>query len=481
VNPASAGPTTAPDWHRRGRDLQLQGDHDGAQRAYLKALELDPGYLRSLNNLAVLAMAAQRPDQADQWLGRGLAAVTRWDDPAAPLLLNSLCQLRLQQQRPLEALATAKTLVQLAPEPSAWSNLAVALQWSCRPRQACTAQAMALGAPLQDPLQALWQGADGPQASAGRHVQLQNLATMELSLDPWGRRGWQLLQARLACNKDHWQTNLAPPPWTGLWQGQPVQELLVWDEQGYGDAIQALRWLPAAARRCQRLRLGLRPELLALVERRLALPGHCKLEPLGSDGAPWQQGLAHLPLMGLPLALGLEGQAIATGTHLKRLRPPRPGGRPPRLGLVWAAGRKGEAEADRHARSRSLPLDGLMAVLAPLVRQGRLQLQALQVGADGAEADGFAEVLAPTPPLGDWEATAALLEQLDGLISVDTGTAHLGASLGLPTLMLLNTPCDWRWGALGESTPWYPTMRLVRYSAMQTLGAQLGEALQTWH
>jgi hypothetical protein len=210
------------------------------------------------------------------------------------------------------------------------------------------------------------------------------------------------------------------------------------------------------------------------------LPGHCKLEPLGSDGAPWQQGLAHLPLMNLPLALDLEGPAMAAGTHLKRLRP-RPGGRPPQLGLVWAAGRKGEVEADRHARSRSLPLKDLMAVLAPLVRQGRLQLQALQVGADGAEADGFAEVLAPTPPLVDWEATAALLEQLDGLISVDTGTAHLGASLGLPTLLLLNTPCDWRWGALGESTPWYPTMRLVRYSAMQTLGAQLGEALQTWH
>ena len=443
------------------------------------ALEIEPGYLRSLNNLAVLAMAALSLEEADGWLERGLAAVNHWDDPAAPLLLNSLCQLRLQQQRPLEALATAKSLVQLAPEPSSWSNLAVALQWSCRPRQACTAQAIALGAPLQDPLQALWQSADGDQASASRHVQLQNLATMELSLDPWSRRGWQLLQARLACNKDHWQPDLAPPPWTGLWQGQPVQDLLVWDEQGYGDAIQALRWLPATARRCQRLRLGLRPELLALVQHRLALPGHCTLEPLSSDGAPWQQGLAHLPLMNLPLALGLEGPAIAAGTGLRRLRTPRPSGGPQRLGLVWAAGRKGEVEADRHARSRSLPLKDLMAVLAPLVRQGRLQLQALQVGADGAEADGFVEVLAPTPALADWDATAALLEQLDGLISVDTGTAHLGASLGLPTLMLLNTPCDWRWGSFGESTPWYPTMRLLRYYQTQTLGAQLGEALQT--
>ena len=89
----------AAQWHALGRDCQLRGDGEAAERAYRRALELDPGYLRSLNNLAVLAMGQLRSEEAEQWLQRGLAAVSSWADPAAPLLLNTLCQLRLQQQR----------------------------------------------------------------------------------------------------------------------------------------------------------------------------------------------------------------------------------------------------------------------------------------------------------------------------------------------------------------------------------------------
>ena len=473
-------PCSAEDWHRLGRKRQLEGDWPAAEAAYRQALALDPGFLRSLNNLAVLAMGRFQPDQAEQWLETGLAAVRSWSDPAAPLLLNGLCQLRMQQQRPAEALAVARQLVQLVPEPASWSNLAVALKWSGRPQAALCAQALALGAPQQDPLQALWQPAGDAQASASRHVQLQNLATMELALDPWSRRGWQLLQARLACRPGHWQPELAPSPWLGLWMGGGVAELLVWDEQGYGDAIQALRWLPAVAERCRNLQLWLRPELERLVRCRLSLPAHCRISSLraGADAAPWQQGLPHAPLMNLPLALGLKGQSLATGARLQCLQaPPSSAGRPRRLGLVWAAGRKQEVEADRHARSRSLRLVELMTVLAPRVRKGELQLQALQVGPDAAEAQPFQGLLEPSPPLADWEATAALVEQLDGIISVDTAVAHLAGSLGVPTLLLLENPCDWRWGATRTITPWYTSVRLVRRNRGERWGQLLEHVL----
>jgi len=441
-------------WHQRGRELQLQGDAAAAEQAYRQALALEPLQRRSLNNLAVLLLQRFEPQQAEQLLERGLHGGGPMPvDPAeTALLLNTLCQLRLQQQRPQEAVAVARRLVQLAPQAAHFTNLAVALQLSGQPQAALRAQRQALGVGGADPLPLLWQ------PPAERQLQLQNLATMELRLDPFGQRGWRLLQARLAAQPQHWSSQ--PKPWQGLWNGERVPELLLWDEQGFGDAIQCLRWLPAAARCAERLQLWLRPQLLPLVQQRLPLPAHVELRAWPAGAEPWRVGLPHLPLMSLPLALGLSGLPLAAGVPLRVQRSRRPG--PRRFGLVWAAGRKAEVEADRQARQRSLPLAELMAVLEPAVRQGSLRLLSLQVGSDAAEAAAHAPWLEPAPPLADWEATARELEQLDGVISVDTAVAHLAGSLGIPTLLLLPEPCDWRWGLEGERTPWYPSVRLLR-------------------
>ena len=82
----------------------------------------------------------------------------------------------------------------------------------------------------------------------------------------------------------------------------------------------------------------------------------------------------------------------------------------------------------------------------------------------------------PTPDLSDWERTAAVLERLLGVITVDTAVAHLAGSLGVPTALLLSTPCDWRWGFSGEHTPWYASTTLLRAGAW----AGLGEGMQAW-
>jgi Flp pilus assembly protein TadD len=436
-------------WHQRGRELQLQGDSSGAEHAYQQALARDPLYCRSLNNMAVLLMQRFEPEQADVFLQRGLSGGAGHDPLDTALLLNTLCQLRLQQQRPAEALAVARRLVQLAPEPLHFTNLAVALQISGQPQAALRAQrqALELGGADPDP------------------TQLRNLATMELALDPFSQRGWRLLEARLAAQ---------PQAQQGLWNGQRVPELLVWDEQGFGDAIQCLRWLPAVAHRAERLTIWLRPELLPLVQQRLPLPPHAVLQAWSPGAEPWQQGIPHLPLMSQPLALNLSGPPLAAGLPLRRERPLRRPG-PRRLGLVWAAGRKPEVEADRQARRRSLPLAQLMAVLQGPVQQGNLQLQSLQVGADAQEAEAWRPWLEPAPALADWEATASALEQLDGLISVDTAVAHLAGSLGVPTILLLPEPCDWRWGLQGNRTPWYPSVQLLRLAQ-----ASLADDLPGW-
>jgi Tfp pilus assembly protein PilF len=463
-------------WHQRGRELQLQGDVAAAEQAYRQALTLEPLYRRSLNNLAVLLLQRFEPQQAEQLLERGLNGGPALVDPAeTALLLNTLCQLRLQQQRPQEAVALARRLVQLAPQASHFTNLAVALQLSGQPRAALRAQRQALGLGSADPLQLLWQPLDDPQASAQRQRELQNLATMELALDPLGQQGWRLLQARLAAQPGHWDRQ--PSPWQRLWGGEHVGELLLWDEQGFGDAIQCLRWLPAVVRRASRVRLWLRPQLLRLVQQRMPLPAHVELQAWPAGAEPWCQGVPHLPLMSLPLALGLSGPALAAGLPLQRAcDAPQP--RPlRRLGLVWAAGHKADPEADRQARQRSLPLADLMAVLEPGVRQERLQLVPLQVGPDAQEAEAFAGLLEPTPPMDDWEATACAVETLDGVISVDTAVAHLAGSLGIPTLLLLPEPCDWRWGLEGERTAWYSSVRLLRGCDRAAVVLSLLEAL----
>jgi tetratricopeptide (TPR) repeat protein len=463
-------------WHQRGRELQLQGDAAAAERAYRQALALDPLYRRSLNNLAVLLLQRFEPQQAEQLLERGLngGGPTPTDPADTALLLNTLCQLRLQQQRPQEAVAVARRLVRLAPQASHFTNLAVALQLSGQPQAALRAQRQALGLGSVDPLQLLWQPLDDPQASAQRQRELQNLATMELALDPFGQQGWCLLQARLAAQPGHWARQ--PSPWQGLWGGEYAGELLLWDEQGFGDAIQCLRWLPAAARRVERLECWLRPQLLPLVQQRLPLPAHVELRAWPSGAEPWRQGKPHLPLMNLPLTLGLSGPALAAGLPLRHRQPERQPG-PRRFGVVWAAGRKPEPEADRQARQRSVPLAELMAILAPMVRQGRLQLVSLQVGEDAQEAHAHPELLQPALPLADWEATSQQIERLDGVISVDTAVAHLAGSLGVPTLLMLNEPCDWRWGLEGERTPWYRNVRLLRGRTVAALLQRLQVAL----
>jgi len=66
------------------------------------------------------------------------------------------------------------------------------------------------------------------------------------------------------------------------------------------------------------------------------------------------------------------------------------------------------------------------------------------------------------PPLRDWAMTAALLAQLDGLVTTDTGIAHLAGAMGIRTWVMLQHVPDWRWGLTGDTTPWYPTLTLVR-------------------
>ena len=170
--------------------------------------------------------------------------------------------------------------------------------------------------------------------------------------------------------------------------------------------------------------------------------------------------------MSLPVALGLDGtdelsaQQKSSDNHHSSL--PTEGC----IGLVWAAGHKPNADARSRSEQRSLPPEILVSVLNQQLgnrwQTGAIKLVNLQQDRYIPEQSLLRKHLAQAAPSGSWLDTHQKLTRLDGLVCVDTAIAHLAGLVGLPTLLVLNTPCDWRWGTSGSRSPWYPNLQLVR-------------------
>jgi len=470
-------------WHDQGRALQEANKLDQARAAYQEALSRsDQPALHTLANLIVLEINADRLDHANAWYEEGMARLaslrplTQKDLQGACLLMNSGLQLQLQLQRFQIARHLGQQLMQLQSSSSACTNLAVSSRWSGQLQAAGRAQRMALNLPQGlCPTALLWQPAANTAASQLRHIQLMNLATYQLSCNPLDPASWQLLEARLGCRAETWGEE--HPPWESLWNGTPCHELLVWDEQGYGDCIQSLRWLPEAARRCDVMRLMLRPELMRLVQRRMDLPINCRVEALNHEQMPWQAGLPHIPVMALPTRLPQAFRALTMGKPYLIRHERKSNQSQLKIGVVWAAGCKDNPEARRAARLRDCPPEEMNRWLNKTKTEAQVEYINLQRPDHPQAAAGLGP--SALPPTGDWFDTAQLLDGLDGLISVDTAMAHLGGAMGVPTLVLLNQPCDWRWGQVAEHSFWYESCRLARCRTLNHWSGAL-ENIRPW-
>jgi len=141
--------------------------------------------------------------------------------------------------------------------------------------------------------------------------------------------------------------------------------------------------------------------------------------------------------------------------------------------LVWAGSPTHHAD-----RSRSIP----PSKLRPLLRLPGFQFYSLQVARPNRpHLPKGIDLIDFTADISDFADTAALVAELDLIISVDTAVAHLAGGMGRPVWTLLPFERDWRWGLAGEMTPWYPTMRLFRQpaagdwdSVIERVAAELG-------
>lgn len=284
--------------------------------------------------------------------------------------------------------------------------------------------------------------------------------------------GWPLHEGRLT---EHAATASGPDPVAaaGLrhWQGESLlgKSIVVLPEQGLGDEIQFCRYLPwLKAKGATHVTLVCRPSQTALMQT-LAGPD---LVISQADALPCLAGHDYWTvLLSLPLYAGTTLDTIpadvpylhpdpARLTHLTPLQ----AGDGLKVGLVWRGNPLHSNDAER-----SLP--GLK-ILAPLWATPGVRFFSLQKDAGPAPPD--LPLIDLAPAIDDFADSAALLSQLDLLISIDSAPAHLAGALGVPCWLLLPArKADWRWLHGRDDSPWYPGMRLFR----QTLRGDWGEPL----
>ena len=269
--------------------------------------------------------------------------------------------------------------------------------------------------------------------------------------------GWEEYEWRLHI-PEFQNRHFNAPRWNG--EALAGRTLLVICEQGYGDVFQFVRYLPAMRDIGGRVVFVCPGDLTELLEP--LLPA-ADVVALSGRGPPAVAFDTYVSLLSLPRCRGTDLDSIPN--PVPYLAAPRPSATPVcaelaepgfKVGLVWA-GRPSHPD-DRQRSTR-------LVVFAPLAGIPRLRLFSLQTGAAAAEAaspPAGLPIHALTPWPGRFAHTAAVIEQLDLVITVDTAVAHLCGALGKPVWTLLPFAPDWRWLTGREDSPWYPTMRLFR-------------------
>lgn len=437
-------------WRGAGYSAMLMEQADDALAFYTQALALDPQDTQSLSNRGALLARRGRNEDAVRDFSAALAL-----DPSNAAAWNNQAVALKELGRAEEALASVERAVALDPDyADAWSNRGNIELVLGRPRQALANYERAL-------------------AHVPRHADATFNRSMTLM--HVGRLAEGLAQYEVRRSRPGFVLNL---PTERFWTGdKPLagKRLLVTMEQGLGDVLQFCRYaLLARAHGAEVLMQVPKPLLRVL---RTLGPGITPV-PLG-EAVPEIDYVC--PLMSLPHAFGTDLHSIPAPIPYLHAEPAlvadwrerlAPGARAGELkvGLVWSGGfRADQPELWAVNARRNLPLEQL----APLKMDG-VRFISLQKGADSEaqlhrlQAEGWEgpAIEDPTALLGDFADTAALIENLDLVLSVDTSTAHLAAAMGKPTWMFSRLDGCWRWLEDRSDSPWYPTLRLYRQTEM---------------
>jgi tetratricopeptide (TPR) repeat protein len=452
-----------------GAYLQGVGHPAHAVGAYDMATRLKPRMAQAWANRGASLIALNRLDDAIASLDRAIAL-----NPDLADALTNRGIARYRSMRAEEALADFDRALALKPDGAEiHNNKGLALQALDRFEDAlaCADRAIALRPDMAEtlnnrgkPLQALdrWDEAmavyDRAIALKPDYAEPHWNKGIILVRDQDYANGWPLLEWR-------WRNpDSAPAPRFDkpLWLGrEPLagKTILIHAEQGLGDTISMLRFIPLLAARGARVLLSAPKALHGLAA---SVEGVAEVmgPELPVDGFDF-----HCPTMSLPLALGISVETLPA--HVPYVSAPpakieewkaRLGPRTRRrIGLAWS----GNAD-QKDDRSRSIALEKLL----PLLDQDAdfHSLQKAYRSADAALLSADGRIRDHADNLNDFTDTATLAGQMDLVISVCTSVAHLAGALGLPTFVLLANHADYRWHWHSADSPWYPTARLFRQS-----------------
>ena len=462
-------PDDAPSHVNLGNALHALERHREAVASFQRALELRPGHAGAHNNLGMSLNALGRTSEAIPHFRAAIGIEPRF--VAAQFNLGNTLDATGEHEEAVTAFENA--LAQQGNLPPALFGLGNALaalgrHAEARPRferavgldpnfafawMSLGATHHALGAhdaAIRAFDQALRLRPDLATAHMNRAVTLLTLGDFKRGLPEYE---WRLENAQQS-------PNAATLP---RWTGEPItgRTLFVHAEQGFGDTLQFVRFVELVAKRAARVVLEVQPELVSL----LAPSAQQWRITLIAQGDARPRADLHCPLLSLPYALGTTPDTIPSrapylnapaatrrawrgsiGGHAKR-----------KIGLAWS-GRLQRQE------NRSVPF----AALEPLFALEGIDWIVLQPALSDAERTAL-----DTHPraknihrfdtrIDDFADTAAIIERLDAVVSIDTAIAHLAGALNKPLWLMLPFASDWRWFRGDARSPWYPSARLVR-------------------
>jgi tetratricopeptide (TPR) repeat protein len=445
----------------RGATLHDQKQFDEALASYDRAIALHPDYAEALVNRGAMLHELGRGDEALKSFERALAS----EPDNAEALTN----------RGVALHDLARTGEAAMPD-----NGGVSLHKLRRLEEALASHDAALAS-----------RPDYPEALANRGAVLYDLKRFDEALASYNRaialrpdyadahflrglaslvsgdfeRGWIEYEWRHTAPSARNKARDFPQP---LWLGEDDiagKTILLHSEQGFGDTIQFCRYVPLVAARHARVVMEVEEPLCEL------MTGLAGTTQIIANGDPLPDFDFQCPLPSLPLAFKTRLETIPSSARY--LQVPKQAleywgallgtKRSLRIGLAWAGNPKHVRDKERSMRLRNLlPLLDIDATFVSLQKDVR---------AGDEETLASCNLLRLGEELEDYSDTAALISQLDLVISVDTSVAHLAGALGKPVWILLTHAPDWRWLLNRDDSPWYPSARLFRQHETREWGS----------
>ncbi len=433
----SLEPNFARAYNTRAFSLEKQKLYDEAIKNYRQALQLEPNLVEAYNHLGVLLNEQGKIDEAIKNFRQALQC-----DPYYAELYNNLGIALKEQEQFSEAMANFVRSIQLDPQfAEAYYNLANSLRDEGRCVEAINNYNKAIGL-NPDYAQAHW------------NLSLTNLLSGNY-LEGWKGYRWRR-NADLKILTDYHKNGKS------RWDGSSFENktLLVHYEQGLGDNIQFVRYLPMVKERGGTVVYETLKPLIGLFK---GFPGVDEIVEYRKDEKLSLHYDVYSSLMDMPNIFGTTVETIPAGVPYIHADPAKVeywrkklSGDDLKVGIVWAG--SPEHGNDRY-RSCSLKC------FASLAEIEGVQLYGLQKGQAAGQMDEYADTIKVTnisKDFNDLTDTAAAIENLDLVISVDTSVLHLSGAIGKCTWALLPYAPEWRWMLYRNDSPWYPTMRLFR-------------------